>query len=197
MRTSEALFFSPSHVPISPSTPLQSFAAHSAESPLPKPTLVCLSLNRLFLQQCERVSMADNLMHRPQKPRQESLVRIDCYSAGLDLTSSPQEAAMTPSDNISFMKRWYDEVWRGKSDETIRELLAPDARLWGQVGPDQEIRGPEGFLEFARRIRDAFPDTKLVVQDCFAVEDKVAVRWTAIGTHKGDALGVAPTGKTV
>jgi len=104
---------------------------------------------------------------------------------------------MATSDNISLMKRWYDEVWRGKSDETVRELLAPDARLWGQIGPDQEIKGPEGFLEFARGIRDAFPDTELLVQDCFAAEDKVAVRWTATGTHKGDGLGMPPTGKTV
>ena len=68
------------------------------------------------------------------------------------------------------------------------------------MGSDWARSGNQGtrrVLEFARRIRDAFPDTKLNVEDCFAAEDKVAVRWTAIGTHIGDGLGIAPTGKTV
>jgi steroid delta-isomerase-like uncharacterized protein len=104
---------------------------------------------------------------------------------------------MTPLDNISLMRRWYREVWREGNDNTIRELLAPNARLWGQIGPDQEIRGPEGFLSFAQRIRDAFPDTDLVVEDAFAVGDKVAVRWTATGTHSGDGLGIPATGKRI
>jgi steroid delta-isomerase-like uncharacterized protein len=104
---------------------------------------------------------------------------------------------MTSLDNISLMQRWYREVWRERNDETVRELLAPDARLWGQIGPDQEIRGPEGFLAFAHRIREVFPDTDLVVEDAFAVNDKVAVRWTATGTHRGDGLGIPATGKRI
>ncbi len=104
---------------------------------------------------------------------------------------------MTSSDNISLMQRWYREVWRERNDETIRELLAPNARLWGQIAPDQEITGPEGFIAFAQRIREAFPDAEVVVEDAFAVNDKVAVRWTATGTHKGDGFGVPATGKRI
>jgi steroid delta-isomerase-like uncharacterized protein len=130
--------------------------------------------------------------------RQFNAVRIeDCLWTQLDLLSRIQEAAMTSSDNISLMKRWYREVWRERNDNTIRELLAPDARLWGQLGPDQEIRGPEGFIAFAQQIRNAFPDTDLIVEDAFAMADKVAVRWTAIGTHTGDNLGVRATGKRI
>lgn len=102
---------------------------------------------------------------------------------------------MTPSDNISLMKRWYHEVWRGQSDDTIRELIALDASLWGQLGPDQEIKGPDAFLAFAQQIRNAFPDTEVVVEDAFADGDKVAVRWTATGTHRGEIFGAPPTGK--
>jgi len=90
---------------------------------------------------------------------------------------------MSVEENISIMRRWYSEVWRDRNNETIHELLTSDARLRGQNGPEQEIKGPEGFLEFAERIRNAFPDTEVAVEDIFAADDKVAVRWVATGTH--------------
>lgn len=104
---------------------------------------------------------------------------------------------MTAADNISLMKRWYREVWREGNNETIRELLAPDASLRGQIGPDVEVRGPEGFIGFAANIRNTFPDTEVSVEDIFAIDDKVAARWVATGTHTGDGLGVPPTGKRI
>jgi len=104
---------------------------------------------------------------------------------------------MSTEENISLMKRWYREVWRERKNETVFELIAPDASLCGQNGPEQEIRGPEGFVEFAERIRAAFPDTEVEIEDIFAAEDKVAVRWVATGTHKGDGLGIPPTGAHV
>jgi steroid delta-isomerase-like uncharacterized protein len=104
---------------------------------------------------------------------------------------------MTAADNISLMKRWYREVWREGNNETIRELLAPDASLRGQIGPDVEVRGPEGFIGFAENIRNTFPDTEVSVEDIFAIDDKVAARWVATGTHTGDGLGMTPSGKRV
>jgi steroid delta-isomerase-like uncharacterized protein len=104
---------------------------------------------------------------------------------------------MTAADNISLMKRWYREVWREGKNDTVRELLAPDASLHGQIGPDVEIRGPEGFIGFAERIRNTFPDAEVAVEDVFAVDDKVATRWVATGIHTGDGLGIPPSGKRV
>lgn len=103
---------------------------------------------------------------------------------------------MSVPENISLMRRWYREVWRESNDKTIRELNSPDARLRGQNGPDQEIRGAEGFIAFAERIRKAFPDTEVSVEDIFASDDKVAVRWVATGTHSGDGFG-PPSGSRI
>jgi steroid delta-isomerase-like uncharacterized protein len=100
---------------------------------------------------------------------------------------------MSVEDNISLMRRWYREVWREGKNQTIYELLASDASLRGQAGPEQEIRGPEGFVAFADQIRNALPDTELSIEDIFAVDDKVAVRWVATGTHTGDGLGFPPS----
>lgn len=104
---------------------------------------------------------------------------------------------MTPADNISLMKRWYHEVWREGKNEIIHELIAAEASLYGQIAPDVEIRGPEGFMAFAERIRNTFPDTEVTVEDVFAVDDKVAARWVATGTHSGDGLGVPASGKRI
>jgi steroid delta-isomerase-like uncharacterized protein len=104
---------------------------------------------------------------------------------------------MTTLDNISLIKRWFREVWREGKNETIYELLAPDAVLSGQTGAQEEIHGPEEFAAFADRIRNAFPDMDIVVEDAFGIDDKVAVRWSAKMTHKGDGLGVPATGKGV
>jgi steroid delta-isomerase-like uncharacterized protein len=104
---------------------------------------------------------------------------------------------MTTLDNISLIKRWYREVWRDGKNETIYELLAPNALLTGQTGSQEEIHGPEEFVAFAEKIRSAFPDTDIVVEDAFAVDDKVVARWSATMTHKGDGFGVPATGKRV
>lgn len=45
--------------------------------------------------------------------------------------------------------------------------------------------------------RDAFPDLHVVVDHVIAEGDKVAVRWTARGTHTGDGNGLAATGRRV
>src|SRR5271166_901096 len=103
---------------------------------------------------------------------------------------------MTTSENIALMKRWYREVWREGKNATIYELLAADAVVSGQTGAVAEIHGPTEFVRFAEQIRSAFPDTDVVVEDAFGVDDKVAVRWSATMTHLGEGMGV-PSGKKV
>jgi predicted ester cyclase len=42
----------------------------------------------------------------------------------------------------------------------------------------------------------AFPDFKVTVEDQITSGDKVATRWTAVGTHTGPLGESPPTGKT-
>jgi steroid delta-isomerase-like uncharacterized protein len=102
---------------------------------------------------------------------------------------------MTTAENISLARRWYREVWSEGRNETIHELLAPDAVL---IGTDRvEIRGPVEFERFAERIRSAFSDTEIMVDDIFGFDDKVAIRWHATMKHTGEMLGIPGTGKSV
>ncbi|UCC60632.1 MAG: ester cyclase, partial [Dehalococcoidia bacterium] len=53
----------------------------------------------------------------------------------------------------------------------------------------------EGMKQFLINLRAAFPDQKLTVEDLIAEGDKVVLRFTGSGTHKGDLSGIPPTGK--
>jgi predicted ester cyclase len=51
--------------------------------------------------------------------------------------------------------------------------------------------------EFLAPYFAAFPDLQFTVEDEIAEGDKVTTRYTARGTHRGELMGMAPTGKHV
>lgn len=60
------------------------------------------------------------------------------------------------------------------------------------VTPDREGMRVAGGL-----MRQGFPDWHSEVHELVAEGDIVVERFTASGTHRGEVMGVAPTGKTV
>ena len=102
---------------------------------------------------------------------------------------------MSEAENKIVAQRFNEDVW-GRGDEAaLEELLAPNFvdhdALPGQ-SPDRE-----GHRQILAAFRSAFPDLHVTTEDVVAEEDKVVSRWTASGTHQGDLMGVAPTGKGV
>jgi steroid delta-isomerase-like uncharacterized protein len=104
---------------------------------------------------------------------------------------------MPAEQNIQLMRRWFQEVWNEGKTQTVYDLLSPNAVARGQTGPQAEIHGPAEFVPFVKRIRAAFPDINLTVEDAFGTQDKVVVRWSGTMTHSGDELGVPASGKPV
>jgi len=51
--------------------------------------------------------------------------------------------------------------------------------------------------ETIQAFRIAFPDIQFTLEDVIVAADKVIVRSTARGTHRGEFLGVVPTQRTV
>jgi steroid delta-isomerase-like uncharacterized protein len=98
------------------------------------------------------------------------------------------------AENKALVERWFEEVWNNGRSEVIDEMFAPDGVAHG-LGDDR--RGPEGFKLFHASFRQAFPNVRVEVEDVIAEGDKVAYRLTATGTHSGDGLGFAPTGRPV
>ena len=61
----------------------------------------------------------------------------------------------------------------------------------------EPIKGREELKQFFSKLRDAFPDMKMTLDDLIAEDEKVVNRFTCTGTHKGDLMGIPPTGKKV
>jgi steroid delta-isomerase-like uncharacterized protein len=91
-------------------------------------------------------------------------------------------------------RRWFEEVWNARRDESIDELLAPDS--YGHV-EGGDYRGPAGFREMQRVFLAALPDVRIEIEDILAEGDRAAVRWRATGTHSGDGFGFAATHKGI
>jgi len=104
---------------------------------------------------------------------------------------------MSVEDNVVLMRRWFKEVWKEGKNRTIYELMDENGIAVGQEQLGVEIHGPREFEEFANRIRGAFPDQGIEVEDAFGADDKVVVRWSAVMTHRGDQLGFPATNKKV
>jgi steroid delta-isomerase-like uncharacterized protein len=104
---------------------------------------------------------------------------------------------MSAKENVAMMRRWFEEVWNHGKIETVTELLSQDAVGMGQGEPGAKIHGPVDFIPFVQRIRGAFPDIKVTIDDAFGARDKVVLRWSATMTHHGDHLGIPASGKPV
>jgi steroid delta-isomerase-like uncharacterized protein len=98
-------------------------------------------------------------------------------------------------ENSMLIRRWFEEVWNHGRMEAIEEMASPDVIGHGQAQHATDI-GLKEFRVFATDLRGAFPDMKVTIDDVIEQGDKVVARWTATMTHRGQFLGMAPTGKT-
>lgn len=102
---------------------------------------------------------------------------------------------MSTEENKACSRRVFEEVWnQGKLDE-IYEIFATDFILHDPAAG--EVRGPEGYKQFVTMYRTAYPDIHFIVEDQIAEGDKVVNRVTLTGTHKGELMGIPPTGVQV
>lgn len=96
------------------------------------------------------------------------------------------------SSNTALAKRWFEEVWNQRRDATVNELMAVECDGHMEGG---DVRSPSEFLAARAALLSAFPDLKVKVEDTIAEGDRVAVRWSARGTHRGGDLGFAASGQ--
>jgi steroid delta-isomerase-like uncharacterized protein len=102
---------------------------------------------------------------------------------------------MSTQDNKVIAHRIFEEVGSQGNFAVIDEAISPNFVYRTSAFP--EFHGPGGFKEFFTEHRKTFPDLHYTVEDVVAEGDKVVARWTASGTHTGDMMGIAPTGKLV
>ncbi|MFQ6059407.1 MAG: ester cyclase [Anaerolineae bacterium] len=106
-----------------------------------------------------------------------------------------KENSMATEENKALVRRLIEEAWNKGNLAVIDELLSPDYVLhFAAPGatPDRE-----GYKQAVSMHHTAFADFRLTIEDMVAEGDKVVIRWTIRGTHKGEYIGIAATGKEV
>ena len=93
------------------------------------------------------------------------------------------------------IREWFECLWNQGQEETIERLAAPDFVVHG-IGPDA-IRGAAALKPLYRVFRAALPDIHISVDRTVTEGDMVAAHCHVTGTHTGEGLGVAPTGRRV
>jgi len=78
---------------------------------------------------------------------------------------------------------------------TVDEIFDPDVRI-GTPLPTGAT-GAQALKQVWTTLLRAYPDLHVTVEDLFGEDDRVVVRKTVTGTHQGDYLGLAPTGRPV
>jgi steroid delta-isomerase-like uncharacterized protein len=97
--------------------------------------------------------------------------------------------------NKSIVRRFWEEVFNGRKLTLIDELFTTDWVYHGVAG--QKLYGQEGLKQFLTLYYHAFPDIQVDVENLIAEGDKVVSHVTSRGTHQGELMGIAPTGKQV
>lgn len=101
---------------------------------------------------------------------------------------------MSEDGNQKVSRRMLEEIWTKGNLDKCEELLTSDYVNHDAASPEVPP-GIEGVKRNVTMYRSAFPDLSFTIDEQFASGDRVATRWTAKGTHKGELLGNAPTGK--
>jgi steroid delta-isomerase-like uncharacterized protein len=99
------------------------------------------------------------------------------------------------ADYKALARRWFAEVMNQGNEDVIDEITAPnfvDHDPLPGTSPDRD-----GLHDFVKQVRSAFPDLDAEIDDILVEGDRLAVRSTIRGTHEGDFMGIAATGKKV
>jgi steroid delta-isomerase-like uncharacterized protein len=99
-------------------------------------------------------------------------------------------------ENKATARRFYEELFNQGDLDAAEEIVTPDFVLHDPNIPE-EPRGPEGLKQFVSMYRNVFPDLNFTIEEQIGEGEKVGTRWVAQGTHRGELMGIAPTGNRV
>lgn len=98
------------------------------------------------------------------------------------------------ADNETLVRRFFEEFCNERRADVADEVIAADYVSHGPQAPPAE--GPDGVRERVGLYQDAV-DGHWNVQEIMSVGDRVVVRWIGTGTHRGELMGIDPTGKPI
>ncbi len=102
------------------------------------------------------------------------------------------------ASNKATLSRLNDALNSGDDElisTTIDEVFDPDVRIGTPLPID--ATGAQAMKQVWTTLLRAYPDLHVTVEDLFGEEDRLVARNTVTGTHRGEYLGIPPTGKSV
>jgi predicted ester cyclase len=119
-----------------------------------------------------------------------------CASSGATSTETRSSAMDEIRDskekrNAAVVRSVYEQCLNEGRMELLDDIVDPELTT-----PDG-AKGPAAFRRALESLRLAFPDIHYVIEDVLADRDRVAIRWTWTGTHRGPFRSIAPTEKRV
>lgn len=97
--------------------------------------------------------------------------------------------------NKTVVRRLIEESWNQNNLAVADELLL--SNFVDHNLPPGAPNGVEGYKQGVNMFRAAFPDIRFAIDHMLAERDRVAIRLSAQGTHQGNFMGIAPTGRRV
>lgn len=101
---------------------------------------------------------------------------------------------MSYAQNKAIARRFVQEVFNERKVEAVKNFLTPGVIYHGAF---EEVRGVEEFKRWMAEDLSAFPDMQITILDEFGEQNKVALRWSAKGTHEKDFAGIPATHKKI
>lgn len=105
------------------------------------------------------------------------------------------DGVFSPEQLKASARRLAEEVVNQGDLAAAAQVVSPDC-LHHALG-DHPARGVSAIRDRLVEIRRAFPDFHVIVEQQIAEGPWVAQRVSLRGTHDGEFLGIAPTGRTV
>lgn len=102
---------------------------------------------------------------------------------------------MPGDENRNLLHRYIAEVWGAGDPEAVLRFAAETFKR--HTSPRSAPLDRAAQIERLKGIRAAFPDITIEVEDVVSEADKLVFRSTMRGTHQGEFLGIAPTGREV
>jgi steroid delta-isomerase-like uncharacterized protein len=102
---------------------------------------------------------------------------------------------MSTGENKAIARRILEELFAGGNLAVADEVIAADLANHNLF--PGEAPGREGVKQVVALFHTAFPDIRFTVEDLIAEGDRVVDRWIARGTHRGEFMGLPPTGQQV
>lgn len=99
------------------------------------------------------------------------------------------------SDSSRLVQQFFIDAFSQGQLEVLDRILA--AGFVDHNAPPGIPPGPGGIKMVLGGFRAGMPDVSFVIEDTISEGDRIAVRYTASGTHTGEYFGIPATGRAV